>query len=62
MKIYTRGYTQYLLVTKKELIIAAVIIMFNVISHRTEILVSLVFAVRADINHKVSQQYPVLGT
>ena len=38
--------------------------MFNVISHRAEILLSLVFAVRADINQmsKVSQQYPFLGT
>ena len=40
------------------------IIMFNVISHRAEILVSLVFAVTADINQmsKVSQQYLFLGT
>ena len=40
------------------------IIMFNVISHRAEILVSLVFAARADINQmsKISQQYPFLGT
>ena len=38
--------------------------MFNVISNRAEILLSLVFAVRADINQmsKVSQQYPFLGT
>ena len=40
------------------------IIMFNVISHRAEILVSLVFPARADINQmsKISQQYPFLGT
>ena len=39
-------------------------VMFNVISHRTEILVSLVFAGRADIDQmsKVSQQYRFLGT
>ena len=45
-------------------IIIIIIIMFNVISHRAEILVSLVFAVRADFNQmsKVSQQYPLLGT
>ena len=38
--------------------------MFNFISHRAEILVSLFFAVRADINQmpKVSQQYPFLST
>ena len=38
--------------------------MFNVISHRAEILLSLVFAVRADINQmsKVWHQYPFLGT
>ena len=37
-------------------------IMFNIISHRAEILV--IFAVRADINQmsKVSQQHPFLGT
>ena len=41
-----------------------IIIMFNVISYRTEILVSMVFAVRADINQmsKISQQYPFLDT
>ena len=46
------------------IIIIIVIIMFNVISDRAEILVSLVFAMRADINQmsKVSQQYPFLGT
>ena len=32
------------------IIIIIIIIMFNVISHRAEILVSLVFAVTADIN------------
>ena len=38
--------------------------MFNVISRRAEILVSLLFTVRADINQmsEVSQQYPFLGT
>ena len=40
------------------------IIMFNVISHGAKILVSLVFAARADINQmsQISQQYPFLGT
>ena len=51
-----------------EIIIIIIIIiittMFNVISHRAEILVSLAFAVRADINKmsNVSQQYPFLVT
>ena len=41
-----------------------IIIKFNVISHRAEILVPLLFAVRADINQmsKVLQQYSFLGT
>ena len=45
-------------------IIIIITIMFNIISHRAEILVSLVFAVTVDINQmsKVSQQYPFLGT
>ena len=39
-------------------------IMFGIISHKAEILVSLVFAVRADIKQmsKVSPQYPFQGT
>ena len=38
--------------------------MFNVISHKAEILLSLVFTVRTDINQmsKAPQQYPFLGT
>ena len=42
------------------IVIVIIIIIFNIISHRAEILVSLVFAVRADINQmsKVSQQFP----
>ena len=37
--------------------------MFNVICYTAEILVSLVCAIRADVNQmsKVSQQYPLLG-
>ena len=40
------------------------LLLFNFISHRDEIFVSLVFAVRVDINQmsKVSPQYPFLGT
>ena len=43
---------------------SSIIIMFNGISHRNQILISLVFAVRSDINQmaKVSQQYPLVGT
>ena len=47
-----------------NLMYVIIIIMFNFISHRAEILVSMVFGVRADINQisKVSPQYCFLGT
>ena len=46
------------------IIIIIITIMFKVISHTAEILVSLIFAVRADINQisNALQQYPFLGT
>ena len=49
---------------KKIYLLIKINIMFNIISHRAEILVSLVFAVRADINQmlQVSQHNPFLGT
>ena len=54
----------YLFVLIIIIIIIIIIIMLNIISHGAEILVSLVFTVKADINQmsKVSQQYSFLGT
>ena len=58
------GCLIYLITCNDYIIIIITIIMFNVISHRNEILVFLVLAVRAYINQmsKVSQQYPFLCT
>ena len=46
------------------IVVVIIFVMLNVIPHRAETLVSLVFTAKADITQmpKVSQQYPFLDT